>query len=186
MQDISVLLSYQNLTNIFTTVVTVLVAVLYVIMGATLNLEVIKIIAKKPLGPLVGVVCQYIFMPLVSGERGEGVMIPAHFISVKCPCISMYHNSFTAFISLQISFGLAKAAFPDDPLAQLGLFLGGCCPGGGASNMWTHLLGGCLDLSIMMTFISSVIAFGTFIHSLRPVLITSSPCLCLPEDVSPP
>ncbi|XP_050727947.1 uncharacterized sodium-dependent transporter YocS-like isoform X2 [Eriocheir sinensis] len=120
----SVLLSYQNLTNIFTTVVSVLVAVLYVIMGATLNLEVIKIIAKKPLGPLVGVVCQYLFMPL-------------------------------------IAFGLAKAAFPGNPLAQLGLFLGGCCPGGGASNMWTHLLGGCLDLSIMMTFISSVIAFAT-------------------------
>lgn len=69
----SVLLSYQNLTNTFTIVISVLVAVLYVIMGASLDLEVIKLIAKKPLGPMVGVLCQYLFMPLVSGEKGAGV-----------------------------------------------------------------------------------------------------------------
>lgn len=67
-QDISVLLSYQDLSNIFMQIISVLVALLYVIMGATLDFEVIKKIAKKPLGPLVGIVCQYLFMPLVSGE----------------------------------------------------------------------------------------------------------------------
>lgn len=61
---------------------------------------------------------------------------------------------------LQISFLLGLALFPDDPLLRLGLFLNGSCPGGGASNMWTHLLGGSLDLSIMMTFISTITAFG--------------------------
>ncbi|KAK8387528.1 hypothetical protein O3P69_018217 [Scylla paramamosain] len=120
----SVLLSYQKLSDLFMMIASVLVAVLYVIMGATLDMKVLALIIKKPIGPLVGIVCQYLFMPL-------------------------------------IAFGLAKATFPDNPLGQLGLFLGGSCPGGGASNMWTHLLGGSLDLSIMMTFISTVTAFAT-------------------------
>lgn len=62
----SVLLSYQNLSDLFMNIVSVLVVVLYVIMGATLDLEVIKMIVKKPIGPMVGIVCQYLFMPLVS------------------------------------------------------------------------------------------------------------------------
>ncbi|XP_045103592.1 ileal sodium/bile acid cotransporter-like [Portunus trituberculatus] len=120
----SVLLSYQKLSDLFMMITSVLVALLYVVMGATLDMKVIAMIVKKPIGPLVGIVCQYLFMPM-------------------------------------IAFGLAKATFPDNPLGQLGLFLGGSCPGGGASNMWTHLLGGSLDLSIMMTFISTVTAFAT-------------------------
>ncbi|OQR77582.1 ileal sodium/bile acid cotransporter-like [Tropilaelaps mercedesae] len=43
---------------------------------------------------------------------------------------------------------------------QLGLFTFGCSPGGGASNMWTVLLGGNLDLSITMTFISTIASLG--------------------------
>ncbi|MPC35337.1 P3 protein [Portunus trituberculatus] len=42
----------------------------------------------------------------------------------------------------------------------LGLFLTGCSPGGGGSNIWTYLLGGSLDLSVTMTFISTVTAFA--------------------------
>lgn len=61
-----VLLANQLVNDIFTNTVSVMVAFLYVIMGATLDFEVMKAIAKKPLGPLVGIVCQYLFMPLVS------------------------------------------------------------------------------------------------------------------------
>jgi sodium/bile acid cotransporter 3/5 len=42
---------------------------------------------------------------------------------------------------------------------QLGLFITGCSPGGGASNIWTLTLGGNLDLSITMTTISTLSAF---------------------------
>ncbi|XP_037794303.1 ileal sodium/bile acid cotransporter-like [Penaeus monodon] len=119
----TVLLAYQELNDIFTWLMAVLVAILYLIMGATLDLEIVKGIIKKPVGPAVGVFCQYVLMPA-------------------------------------ISFLLGLALFPDDPLLRLGLFLNGSCPGGGASNMWTHLLGGSLDLSIMMTFISTVTAFA--------------------------
>uniref|UniRef100_A0A914XUJ7 Uncharacterized protein n=1 Tax=Panagrolaimus superbus TaxID=310955 RepID=A0A914XUJ7_9BILA len=38
----------------------------------------------------------------------------------------------------------------------LGLFVTGCSPGGGASNFWTLLLEGNVNLSITMTFISTV------------------------------
>lgn len=121
--DMTVLLAYQQLNDIFTWIMALLVAILYLIMGATLDLQIVKGIIKKPIGPAVGVFCQYVLMPA-------------------------------------ISFLLGLALFPDDPLLRLGLFLNGSCPGGGASNMWTHLLGGSLDLSIMMTFISTITAFA--------------------------
>ena len=38
----------------------------------------------------------------------------------------------------------------------LGLFVTGCSPGGGASNYWTILLGGNVNLSITMTFLSTI------------------------------
>lgn len=43
---------------------------------------------------------------------------------------------------------------------QLGLFFTGCSPAGGASNMWTVILGGNLDLSVTMSTTSTLAAFG--------------------------
>ncbi|CAL4124803.1 unnamed protein product [Meganyctiphanes norvegica] len=63
---------------------------------------------------------------------------------------------FMPLISYAIGYGL----WYDNAPMWLGLFLTGSSPGGGASNMWTYLLGGSLDLSVTMTFISTVIAFG--------------------------
>ncbi|ROT63746.1 hypothetical protein C7M84_018343 [Penaeus vannamei] len=128
--DMSVLLSYQKLNDIFTLAIGILVAVVYVNMGATMNLEIIKDISKKPIGPLLGIVCQYLFMPL-------------------------------------IAFGLGKLAFPGNVLAQLGMFLTGCSPGGGLSNMWTYLLGGSLDLSILMTGKTFHLTFNAECHALN-------------------
>lgn len=50
--------------------------------------------------------------------------------------------------------------FPDNIELQLGLFFTGTCPAGGASNMWTVLLGGNVDLSITMSTTSTLAAFG--------------------------
>jgi len=61
---------------------------------------------------------------------------------------------------LQISFGLGKWLFPDSVPMQLGMFFTGVSPGGGASNIWTYLLGGNLTLSITMTTVSTFAAFG--------------------------
>lgn len=49
-----------------------------------------------------------------------------------------------------------------DPLFFLGMFFTGASPAGGASNIWTVLLGGNLDLSIAMSAISNIASFGKF------------------------
>ncbi|BHF82926.1 hypothetical protein SprV_0802606600 [Sparganum proliferum] len=58
-----------------------------------------------------------------------------------------------------ISFGIAMLV-PIKPEFGLGLLTTGCSPGGGNSNVWTLLLHGDLNLSMTMTFISSVSALG--------------------------
>lgn len=42
---------------------------------------------------------------------------------------------------------------------RLGLFVTGVSPGGGASNIWTLMFGGNLDLSVTMTAVSTFAAF---------------------------
>lgn len=50
--------------------------------------------------------------------------------------------------------------FPDDADMHLGMFFTGVSPGGGASNVWTVILEGNMDLSITMSAISNLAAFG--------------------------
>ncbi|KAB7497909.1 Solute carrier family 10 member 6 [Armadillidium nasatum] len=121
---VGVTLKDQKMPAIFEKCLTALLVLLYINMGANIDLDVVKKIVKQPIGPAIGLLSQYICMPL-------------------------------------ISFGLGLLAFPNEPLFRLGLFTSGCAPGGGLSNMWTHLLGGSLDLSIMMTFASTAFALGT-------------------------
>ncbi|XP_055841449.1 P3 protein [Episyrphus balteatus] len=68
---------------------------------------------------------------------------------------------FTQFIIMPLlSFGLGCLLFPDSVEMQLGLFFTGVSPSGGASNIWTVLLGGNINLSVLMTTISNIAAFG--------------------------
>lgn len=55
-----------------------------------------------------------------------------------------------------------------DPLMGFGLLVIGVCPGGIASNFWTLLLDGDVNLSITMTFVSSIAAMGKRYHSESP------------------
>ncbi|CAF3448050.1 unnamed protein product [Rotaria sp. Silwood1] len=57
-----------------------------------------------------------------------------------------------------IAFSISKL-FQYQPLYGLGLFIVGCCPGGSASNQWTVLFDGDLNLSAFMTFASTVASF---------------------------
>lgn len=88
-----------------------------------MDIDTVKGIVKRPIGPMIAFSCQYIFMPLCS-------------------------------------FGLGLVLFPNSPELALGLFFTGVSPGGGASNMWTLLLDGNIHLSIIMTTISTIAAFG--------------------------
>lgn len=127
------------LDDIFIGCVSTLLALNYINMGCSLDMSVVKQILRRPKAPAIGLVSQYIFMPL-------------------------------------ISFGLSYAIFAT-PNMRLGLFTVGCSPGGGASNMWTYLLGGNLNLSITMTFLSNVLAFVTmplWLFTLGRVIFKSS------------
>ena len=59
-----------------------------------------------------------------------------------------------------MSYALAVLLFPDRHELQLGLFFTGVSPAGGASNIWTVVLGGNMNLSVAMTTISTFAAFG--------------------------
>lgn len=55
---------------------------------------------------------------------------------------------------------LGLVLFPGNVDMQLGLFFTGVSPAGGASNIWTVILGGNIDLSVAMTTTSTFAAFG--------------------------
>ena len=63
-----------------------------------------------------------------------------------------------------MAFGLAKLAHLDSSTG-IGLLATGVSPGGGASNMYTAMYGGDVDLSASMTFTSTILAFGAFVSS---------------------
>jgi solute carrier family 10 (sodium/bile acid cotransporter), member 3/5 len=73
--------------------------------------------------------------------------IPA-LIGLCCQYIMMPLLAYT-FVSI----------FSLSPPEALALFIYGCCPGGSASNTWTILFEGDINLSAIMTFISTVTAF---------------------------
>lgn len=62
---------------------------------------------------------------------------------------------------------LGLLLFPDNVDMQLGLFFTGVSPAGGASNIWTVILGGNIDLSVAMTTTSTFASFGKFIRFIR-------------------
>ncbi|XP_050304668.1 ileal sodium/bile acid cotransporter-like isoform X2 [Anthonomus grandis grandis] len=59
-----------------------------------------------------------------------------------------------------LSYIIGYLLFPNDPAMRLGMFFTGVSPAGGASNIWTAILDGNIDLSILMTTISTIAAFG--------------------------
>ncbi|KPJ21410.1 Uncharacterized sodium-dependent transporter yocS [Papilio machaon] len=90
----------------------------------------VKDVIRRPIGPLIGLCGQFLFMPLMC-------------------------------------FGLGFLIFPTLPEMHLGMFCTGVAPGGGASNIWTFVLGGNLNLSLAMTTISTLSAFECTHISIR-------------------
>ena len=111
------------ISKVFIYSVAILVSLTYVNMGCALDLKVVGSVLRRPIAPSVGLLSQYLIMP-----------VAAYFLGLWL--------------------------FSDAMHLRLGLFIFGCSPAGGASNMWTVLLRGNLDLSITMTFISTLLATG--------------------------
>jgi len=52
--------------HLFTYSVAVLVSVIYISFGCALDWSVFKTMFRRPVGPIIGFLCQFLFMPLVS------------------------------------------------------------------------------------------------------------------------
>jgi len=75
------------------------------------------------------------------------------------------HNHFRYSCPFYLQLGFALTQILDlKPMLELGIFTAGVAPGGGASNVWAFMMGGDIDLSITMTFISSIFCMGEFIN----------------------
>lgn len=109
--------------KLFTYSVITLVSIIYINFGCALDWSVFKKTIRRPLAPIIGFLCQFLIMPV-------------------------------------LSFALGKMLFADSVPMQLGMFFTGVSPAGGASNIWTYILGGNLNLSITMSTLSTFAAFG--------------------------
>ena len=121
--DVIVLRNIGKLDLLFNVCVGVFVMLLYINFGAVLDLDALKAILIRPIGPAIGFVGQFLIMPI-------------------------------------LSFLIGYLLFRDMIELRLGLFFTGSTPGGGASNIFTVILNGNLNLSITMTAISNLAAFG--------------------------
>ncbi|EFX76606.1 hypothetical protein DAPPUDRAFT_248773 [Daphnia pulex] len=119
---VTVIRESDTLDNVFTIIMIIMAVLNTINMGCALDMAIVKQNILRPVGPIVGFISQFTFMPL-------------------------------------FAFGIAMLMIKD-PLMGFGLLVIGVCPGGIASNFWTLLLDGDVNLSITMTFVSSIAAMG--------------------------
>lgn len=77
--EIKVIVKNRRLTNIFIIIVAILIIILNFGFGCKLEITIIKEILKKPIPPLIGILCQFILMPIVSSITLK------YFINKHCP-----------------------------------------------------------------------------------------------------
>ena len=65
---VTVVQSSRVFTNIYNTVISVMIMLNNINMGAAIDLIAIKSVLKKPIGPIVGALSQFVAMPLVKIE----------------------------------------------------------------------------------------------------------------------
>ena len=153
--NVAIVQTSRTLVRIFTYVIMVMVILNTINMGCALDLQVVKECFKKPIGPAVGALSQFIVMPLVSSVR----------LKKLDSCYQQVESKLSTSFLLQLSYGIGYAMF-DDPMFRLGLFVLGCCPGGNGSNFWCILLRADINLSITMTFCSTILALGMHAYKL--------------------
>ncbi|KAM3960640.1 LOW QUALITY PROTEIN: ileal sodium/bile acid cotransporter [Aphomia sociella] len=119
---VTVIRPVRVIDTIFTSSVATFVSIIYINFGCAMHWPTVKDVLKRPIGPAIGMIGQFLFMPLMS-------------------------------------FGLGFLIFPNNSEMRLGMFFTGVSRGG-ASNIWTFILGGNLNLSLAMTSISTFAAFG--------------------------
>lgn len=142
--DFAVKRKSTPLDTVFTVIVIILVCVGTFLIGCRLNTSNLYSHLRRPIPILIGLFSQFLCLPLVS-ERDQRF----HFS----------RQTKTNSLFSQLAFSLAKLTKLDSSTA-LGILATGSAPGGGASNMYTAMFSGDVDLSASMTFSSTILAFG--------------------------
>ncbi|CAC5396307.1 SLC10A3_5 [Mytilus coruscus] len=98
-----------------------------------------------------------IFITLAFGAKLDLEVVKENIKRPLAPCIGL---GCQFVIMPMLGYAIAKLVTADRPDVALGIFVAACCPGGGASNIYSFLLGGDLSLSITMTALSTIMALG--------------------------
>uniref|UniRef100_A0A0K2TMC3 Uncharacterized protein n=1 Tax=Lepeophtheirus salmonis TaxID=72036 RepID=A0A0K2TMC3_LEPSM len=136
------------------------------------TIQVRVIVASRLLNNIfVGVITIMVLINTINmGGQLDVVIIKEVFRKPIGPAVGF----FCQFVFMPLlSYGVGCVMF-DDKLFRFGLFILGTCPGGTGSNFWCILLGGDLNLSITMTFISTLAAMGMmpfWVAMLGPYLV---------------
>ena len=64
--EMTVAFKQEELAVTLILIAAVLMGIIYFLLGVTIDLKIVKGIIKRPVGPLVGIFCQYVMMPVVS------------------------------------------------------------------------------------------------------------------------
>lgn len=119
----------------------------------------IKVIRKPQLIDKIFVICVAVLMTIIFINLGCALDVEQLKQCVRKP-IAPVASFFAQFLILPIlSFIYAKLIFPNSISMQLGLFFTGISPGGGASSVWALLLGGNINLSIILTTVGTLESF---------------------------
>ncbi|CAG0924717.1 unnamed protein product, partial [Notodromas monacha] len=116
----------------------------------------------------VSLVCLVVIAYINMGSTLDLSIVKANLKRPKGPAVGL----FCQYIFMPLmSFGLGYVFLKEDTALRLALLVVGCSPGGGASNIWTVLLNGNVNLSVTMTFVSAIVSFASmpaWIYSLGP------------------
>lgn len=160
-----------TLDRIFTSSVIILVSIIFINFGCALDLASLKQAIMRPVGPVIGLVSHFVFLPLVIHVF---MISDKSSISLKLflqECLLWQSIGILVLITkifrlFQLSYALGELLFPENRTLRLGLFFTGISPAGGASNIWTYSLGGNLNLSVTMTAVSTLASFGIWLFLL--------------------
>ena len=139
--------------DILTILIALIVFVLMLGMGATVELDEVKAHRKKPWPILVGFFSQYVIMPFVAWVIAT-LVYKSLSESEKEVIETPYADAEKNAESLR-----SGPAYMEDAYA-IGTLLVGCMPGGSTSNLFIYYGKGDVGLSIMMTLASSIASFG--------------------------
>lgn len=76
--DVIVLRPKRVIDKMFTYSVIILVSILYINFGAAINMNTIRDIMRRPVGPAILFVCQFLFMPLAAYGLGYALFQDSH------------------------------------------------------------------------------------------------------------